>query len=49
VDWLDLAVGQQARQLLLVEIGHSDALGQAQVNQLLHGAPSVQVINVSVV
>lgn len=48
VYWLDLAVGQQASQLLRVEIGHADAFGEAQLHQFLHGTPGVQVINVTV-
>jgi len=49
VDWLDLAVGQKAGKLFRIEIGNADAFGQSKISQLLHGTPSVQVIDVTVI
>lgn len=47
VDGLDLAVGQKAGQLFGIEIRNANALGEAQLHQLFHGTPGVQVVNVA--
>lgn len=44
---LDLAVVQQAFQLLRIEIGYADALREAQLDKFLHGTPGVQVVHVT--
>lgn len=44
----DATVGQQTIYLLTVEVGNTDTLNDAQVNQPLHRFPCVNIVDVTV-
>lgn len=48
IHWLNATIGQQAFNLLAVEVGHANALHQTQIDQPLHGLPRIQVVDVAV-